>query len=404
MNGDFKSLKKAFKAVSSFNKSGKLSIQTDKPYYVGGELVTGRIYALIHSPIQATSIVFKVKGFERSEINRKQYRSERIYPGDHDYRPPQPGQPETVQHRSIPYIQQYRSLKEFFKVKLPIFNMNGGILQPGQYTWPFQYQLPADLPGSFYERRTLYEHIDEYHKDEHLPDKEFYDSDDENGDGQIDNADSDSSDDDDNKRQFRRNKYNRPAYYGLINYVFSARLDVQGFLSKDLKALQPVIIHPRLGVDVKPATASESATVCLCCCIPRGKVHMNCYFDKNAYAPGEMATIKADINNESKSTMHMVVKLIRHITVNAGRTASTFSEVVNHRKYDDVPPQIRKTVDMQLELLSKLKPSTSGQLIKCSYSYDIQCEIDYAPDIHCTMPVLLYAPQPPPQFMLQQPW
>jgi hypothetical protein len=36
-----------------------------------------------------------------------------------------------------------------------IYQIGGGMLAPGTYTFPFQYQLPEGIPGSFHERNPM---------------------------------------------------------------------------------------------------------------------------------------------------------------------------------------------------------------------------------------------------------
>ena len=46
-----------------------------------------------------------------------------------------------------------RPLSQFFKQDIILQQFNGGVITPGAYSLPFQYQLPAQLPGVFYDQR-----------------------------------------------------------------------------------------------------------------------------------------------------------------------------------------------------------------------------------------------------------
>jgi hypothetical protein len=59
--------------------------------------------------------------------------------------------------------------------------MNGAVLPPGKYTYPFQYQLPEGIPGSFMEKIPLNHHDEELIDNDGVSDAVFYDSDDEAG-------------------------------------------------------------------------------------------------------------------------------------------------------------------------------------------------------------------------------
>ena len=67
---------------------------------------------------------------------------------------------------------------------------------------------------------------------------------------------------------------------------------------------------------MKPAFGQNQGQVRLCCCIPRGEVKLSASFDRAAYMAGETAQIKAAIVNDSEQDVaHMVVKLMRFITL-----------------------------------------------------------------------------------------
>ena len=55
------------------------------------------------------------------------------------------------------------------------------MLSPGTYTYPFQYQLPEGVPGSFVERTPLQLDGEEMIDDNHVSPQDWYDSDDEYG-------------------------------------------------------------------------------------------------------------------------------------------------------------------------------------------------------------------------------
>ena len=53
--------------------------------------------------------------------------------------------------------------------------------------------------------------------------------------------------------------------------------------------------------------------------------------------------------------------------------------------------------EMPLALNSDaVKPTTGGELVKCSFEYAVECAISMGKDIVLKMPVVVYAPQPRP--------
>ena len=45
----------------------KIALQTDKPAYVSGETVTGRVFVNLQSPVICEAIVVKMTGYEKAE-------------------------------------------------------------------------------------------------------------------------------------------------------------------------------------------------------------------------------------------------------------------------------------------------------------------------------------------------
>jgi len=364
-----------FRAVAAWTDKGRLSVMPQKQYYVSGEKVVGVIQAQINQPIPARAIVLHVVGHEKVEWSMQESRQvlEREATTD---RP--------AEYRTENFVKRFRGKHQFFNQRLELYRINGA-LQPGNYTFPFEYQLPDGIPGSFYERREKHFFVDKFEdEDEHGND--FYDSDDEFA--------------------FPGRGYVRPEYSALIMYKLKVTIDVNGFFSRDLHCKVPLVIHEKLNADVQPAFGKTEGTVCLCCCVPRGKVFLEAHFDKNAYVPGETAQIVANIKNESTSNLKMAVKLMRFLTLKTngwGGRQSTWTDTVCQQHYDPVAPKTdspQRVMPLQLQG-QHVVPSTNGNLISCTFRYDVECQIDWAPDIELHMPVTIYAPQPPPQWAPQ---
>ncbi|KAL0485833.1 hypothetical protein AKO1_004114 [Acrasis kona] len=110
--------------------AGRIQITLDKPYYMSGEVVTGRCDLIVTSDIEARSLQIKWKGFERVKMSHQE-----TY---HDHN-------NQVQFRTV----WRHDTRDFFKSVATLVNYGGGIVHPGTYTYPFTYQLPQGLPGVF---------------------------------------------------------------------------------------------------------------------------------------------------------------------------------------------------------------------------------------------------------------
>lgn len=100
-------------------EGGYLYVKTDKPFYLPGENVLGKIYLRTEVPIDATDIQIHVKGKEKLNF-------------------------ETGEGKSKAYHSHKKLLFEF---KNEVWKFEG-TLQPGDYTLPFEFMLPASLPAS----------------------------------------------------------------------------------------------------------------------------------------------------------------------------------------------------------------------------------------------------------------
>lgn len=148
-----------------------------------------------------------------------------------------------------------------------------------------------------------------------------------------------------------------------------------------------------------PAKADKSGTVMLCCCIPRGMVHLTSTYDKAAYQAGETMRVTATIKNESKSNVkEMISRLNRFITVTDGHgNRKYFHDEVAKAKFPGVAPGETAVREMPLTLVSSagpLIPSIKTALIEVAYRFDCECGIDWAPDIEAQIPIVIYQPSP----------
>lgn len=108
---------------------GTLELVLDKPYYLSGEVVTGRVDLTINKPISfASALKAKWTGFEKTLIENTRIVDEK------------------------PVQDVYKDEIKFFKDVIVLANFNGPV-NPGAYTYPLQYQLPTNIPGVFYDKR-----------------------------------------------------------------------------------------------------------------------------------------------------------------------------------------------------------------------------------------------------------
>ncbi|ETI57006.1 hypothetical protein F441_00608 [Phytophthora nicotianae CJ01A1] len=312
-----------------FGDKGKIGITVDKPSYVAGDLVVGTIHVSIHDTIECDALVLKVSGKEKVELTHVRHETR---------------DGETTVHRDQVHLGN-----EFFKQKIVICATSGRNYTPGRYSYPFEYQLPAQLPGVF--------HIAGYSQ------------------GDIVNLSA------------------------KIKYKFKATLDVNGFFSSDLKADCNLVVHERNFKELVPSEDSTTQDVKFLCCFNRGTCQLAVAMDKSVYFPGETAQIQCNITNGSTVEITaMRCKLYQDITVKITKEGSyrTLTKLMCESAFPGVPPGASLSQPQPLTLISTssghLQPSTKSDLIACAYRIDVECDIPWCPDVRLHLPINILAP------------
>jgi len=292
---------------------GDIFVVLDKPYYLGGELVSGRVDLVVRRLIPtARNAWLQWKGFERALIQNTIQRAN-----------PQGGPP-------IREKKSYVEEKTFFKQSLVLFSFGGAGLAPGNHTFPFQYQLPADLPGVFYDER-----------------REF--------DGDW--------------------------IKGAIVYKVKAWLDIPG---KDIKTHQKIVVSEAVTRQIHPLHEENRKTFLFA----KGELAMKVDIIKNVFIPGEPIPISVQVNNtSSKKVEQLKIKLMREVTIRAqGFQKQNVSEV--HRKvFPGVDKNQAKDQVLTFELAPNIYPSTEGRLVQCRYHLDVECDVAMAIDLEVHPPI-----------------
>lgn len=221
---------------------------------------------------------------------------------------------------------------------------------PGHYMYPFQYQLPVELPGVF--------RLESYAS------------------GFIDKLEA------------------------KIKYKFKATLDVGGYFASDLKADCNLVVHERNLEAIRPSEDSVTQNVNFLCCINKGTCQLAVAMDKNVYLPGETAQIQCQINNGSSVEITaMRCRLYQDIKLRTKHGHHEFTREMATRAFPGVPANSSLAQPQPIALVSDhgafLNPSTGGRLIQCSYRINVECDIPWCPDVEMHLPVTLIAPEIP---------
>eukprot|EP00727_Mastigamoeba_balamuthi_P012794 m51a1_g8137 hypothetical protein (314) ;mRNA; f:14514-16001 len=288
---------------------GTIKLLLGKPYYVAGERVDGTVNIDLMTPVQASAVKIKWTGYERTLIEYTTIDTDEA------------GQTKTV---------KLKDENTFFKNEAVLYQINQ-VMPAGHYNYPFSFQLPAGLPGIFFDERRVW------------------------GDNKIKSA---------------------------IVYKVKVFLDVPG---KDLKCSQKIVISEAVCRAMTPLHDKKDKGFLLA----KGKLKMEYWLEKNVFCPGEVVPIKVKVDNESsKKVNHIKAKLMRDLKVKAKGETRTLTEEVSRDTFEgvDKKSELEKVFNYKLP---NVFPSTNGKLVQCNYHLDIECDVPMAADLEHHVPIAI---------------
>nr|CAG4712177.1 unnamed protein product [Naegleria fowleri] len=292
---------------------GKGSIQLilDKPYYIAGEVVTGNCQLVLTENVITKDLTIKWKGMERTKfvIQRTVTR--------HD--------PATNTTKTEIVYDKYDQEKTFFKTQLCLANFNGGTAMAGSYSFPFQFQLPDNLPGNFNDHRSSFGN----------------------------------------------------SYRGAIVYKVKSNLD--NVYAKDIKDTRYLVIVPRSWTIPQPIKCHNEKSFLFG---GSGKLYMDVEILKNVFVPGEVIPIRCIVDNQSKKDVDKLkIKLMKDVTMHAKGQTHTYTEEVNRNIFEGVPKKSKFDKVLNYSLPQQIYPSTQGTIVSCKYHLDVECDVAMAFDL-----------------------
>ena len=248
----------------------------DRPGYYAGEMVTGRVYLMVNETFPCQGVYLSLKGEERAWVHRIHRRSEKKGKHTHHY----------------DEYENYKKRKIIFEANQIVLQMlpgSNGLLEPGQYEIPFQFHLPSNLPGSFFEERRI-------------------------------------------GGEFPANR----DFYSEIVYSLKAYVDE----GKVLPVNQQIASKSFLKVGTanpgsfEPVLAEQTRGMYKCCCFKQGDLYMKTYPDEAVYKEGDRIKLNLEVANRSKQNIQKIdVRLIRKMKLKVVRT----SRSRKHRKVSMKP-------------------------------------------------------------------
>ena len=292
--------------MGSAESLGALHIEVGSPNYTAGESITGTIHMLVKQPVSANTVLLFLKCTERTEWHETLNRG-------------------TKRSRTVKRSGKNRVLRQRFEV----FKVPTGSLQPGQFSFPFTIQSPADLKNSFSYEEPWVPIL---------------------SDGRV---------------------------IGRIGYKLVAKVDtVDAHIDK---GECPINFTRPMTEVTSSADQETTANIKNWCCMAKGSVKVKATFDKVAYLPGETAvvTVEAD-NQESKLpvtgyrvTLHRLISL----RATGGHTKLIHS-TVNSAEIDVMiapgshPSDSGKQLELMIPSNESVEKATTAQgtILTCVYT------------------------------------
>jgi sporulation-control protein spo0M len=344
---------------------GNVYLQTDKSYFVAGEQITGKVYLNLSMSYPASSLEIEVKGKEKCKWETRE--NKEIREGDNVR-----NEFVDVKHKNDHKIISY---------KVPVYYFPGGMAPAGQYSFPFSFALPANIPASMFfcgfEKSVA-----------------------------------------------------------SIKYKICAVMEPSiGFNVKKMKFKQTLIIRQPANVGALSPTQTDERNVYACCCFGnKGSARITTQFEKDAYTPDEICRAMCDIDNSNcgGEIRGINISLTQHVELRAkdGRTYNE-TRVLENKQFDGLganqstggmnrylelslsgikqqarPFDDQKALDKdELYLAERIQPTAKGHTVKLHYTLAVTCDYGSvcAEQPNCTIPLCITPPPLPSYGQVQAP-
>jgi len=323
--------------VEMIDSRNTISIQLERYSYVGGDTVSGVVHLNCVVPFTARGVLVKIKGYEWAEW--EEWKTKQIQ--------------EDNQTKTERYIHVNKESREFFCDHIPVYP-HSGVVQQGDYHFPFTYQLPASIPGTFYEKVGRFSQ----------------------GDG----------------------------CRAEIIYFAKAKVDVA--FKHDLKRKINFVVNEKFDQNVQPSYGENSKTFMF----TSGRLAARVWLDKNVYFPGNTVIAKLEANNTSvKPTNSLNVIVMRHLDLYTQGQHYDRKDQIYHQHYKGFEPSFFGVRWLPFQIPIGVQPSTTtSKLVRCTYYFVVECDIPGAIDLRVSLPTSIMAPQwlfsthpqPPPMIQL----
>eukprot|EP00300_Choanocystis_sp_HF-7_P002630 c11988_g1_i1.p1 GENE.c11988_g1_i1~~c11988_g1_i1.p1 ORF type:complete len:406 (+),score=88.38 c11988_g1_i1:28-1218(+) len=314
---------------SSTPETNAVRVATEKGEYAGGDTVIGAIYLNVVTPFHSSGVALRVKGTER--VSWFEERVQRIGIGK--------------SQRKVRNRLRVSRKNEILKVEHIVHTFDNDQVPVGQYTFPFSFVLPTDLPSSFSDAISL--------------------------------KDAEAS------RVFKV----KGVVYAGVDFKYQ------------LKYTQLLTVNESYHQDVFSQSQHESRELKSCCCFSSGYIFFQFRLDKNCYIPGETAKIICEVKNDSSVRLpRMELVIIREFALRgSGSTLRHNVQLESVRcsgfeAHSDATGQNARMIPFLIPENSMGQgdaPSSESFLIRNRFFVEIRIAIQYGNDVQILLPLAL---------------
>ena len=117
------------------NKPVKIGLKLDQTKFEAGSVLTGRVYlSITGGERRAQGVHLLLMGQEISSV---------VHEENHGA-----SSGSSRNHHDSSYTKVERSTTSLVHLDVPLTTFESGVVEPGQYEYPFEWELPMDLPGT----------------------------------------------------------------------------------------------------------------------------------------------------------------------------------------------------------------------------------------------------------------
>jgi len=307
-------------AISTGNSS---HVQVLNPVCMPGDLVSGSLLINLLSPVNCTGIYLKISGKEYVHWSEER--------GSGDSK------------RTV----YYTGGRTLFKHLVPLqseFIQN----MIGQFSFPFTFPLPNNLPGSY--------------------------------------------------------TYPHGGLTAFVQYKIKGVVAVEGTFKSNIRSFMELRVVER-EKQIERVLCKADTAVKSCCCFNKGMMRMSAYTDGDVYHPGDQVKVFATITNESTlAVKRIVVEIYAWLKVTAEGHSNGGRFRMASQSYPGLTPgQSCTNLEMSMVIPEKTPQQCLGFDIRYFYVVVVRADVRCSVDPVCTIPVGIYERATPPPALAENP-